>query len=77
MAKKEQMVIVTFRPQAWVNDYAIDVDPKGETKFQVPLSMVIKMSSHDSDVLREHPNCPKWAKEWDGPFECSWDDLSL
>lgn len=25
--------------------------------------------SYDTDALREHPNAPQWAKDWDGPFE--------
>ena len=69
------MATVTFRPQAWVNDYAVDVDAEGPDKFTVPNELVqnMKPNSYESDSLREHSNCPTWAKEWDGPFECDFE----
>jgi len=68
---------VTFRPQAWQNDYAVNVDTEGPTVFYVPATLVEDMptSSYESDTLREHPNCPQWAKDWAGPFECDFDVL--
>lgn len=68
------MAKVVFRPQVWVNDYAVDVDPPGEAVFEVPDDLVRGMEAHsyESDTLREHENCPQWAKEWVGPFECDF-----
>jgi hypothetical protein len=73
--KPEDAVTVTFRPQAWINDYAVDVDPEGPTEFDVPASTImgIKPGSHESDALRDHENCPRWAREWRGPFVCEWE----
>lgn len=73
----KKMVKITFRPQAWINDYAVDVDARGKTTFEVPVEALrgVKPHSCASDNLREHENCPEWAKKWDGPFECEWDTL--
>ena len=62
---------IRFHPQAWVNNYAIEVDPAGETDFEVPDSDVppsMKDNTHESDQLRSHPNAPAWVKDWYGPF---------
>jgi len=69
------MAKVTFRPQAWQNDYAIEVDPEGPTTWQVPDKEVknIKPHSLESDALREHKNAPQWVKDWGGPFECDFE----
>ena len=39
------MTKITFHPQAWSNDYAIDVDPEGPTEFMVPDSEVVGLGS--------------------------------
>lgn len=68
------MVKVQFTPQAWVNDYAIDVDPEGETEFEIPVAdaMIdgrLRKDNHDeTDVLKDHPNAPRWIKQFAGPF---------
>jgi hypothetical protein len=63
------MAKVTFHPQAWINDYATDVDPEGPTEFEVADEEVVglKDDSFESDVLREHANAPKWIRDWTGP----------
>ncbi len=51
------MAIAIFHPQAWVNDYAIDVDPLGEVSFDVgDVAENIRDNSHESDDLRSHEN---------------------
>ena len=64
------MATVVFHPQAWVNDYAVSVDPEGETRFGVEDSAVVGLESDSdrSDRLQRHPNAPEWIKAWDGPF---------
>jgi hypothetical protein len=69
-------VTVRFRPQAWVRDHAVEVDPHGPVTFTVPAAdarngsdVWLEDCSYDSDRLREHPNAPAWIRDWQGPFE--------
>jgi len=58
-----------FHPQAWVNDYAITVDPEGEVEWEVGEEAAsLTDDSYESDDLRFHPNAPDWVKDWSGPF---------
>lgn len=60
---------VRFHPQAWVNDYAIEVDPQGETDFEVgDVPDDVEDDTHASDALRTHDNAPEWVRDWTGPF---------
>lgn len=63
-----------FRPQAWINNYATDVDPEGETHWQItdddarqalPEATAI---GADLDYLKGHANAPEWVRNWHGPF---------
>lgn len=63
------MAIARFHPQAWINDYATEVDAEGSTEWEVgvvPDDMLD--DGYDSDDLRSHANAPSWAKDWSGPF---------
>jgi hypothetical protein len=68
------MVTITFRPQAWIDDYAVDCDPEGETTFEVEEEILRGLEPHtyEADELREHKNAPQWVKDWPGPFEVEW-----
>ena len=60
---------VRFHPQAWVNDWAIDVDPQGETEWEVgEISDDLEDNTYESDDLRFHENAPRWVHNWAGPF---------
>jgi hypothetical protein len=70
--------VAHFHPQAWVNDYAVDVDPQGPTTWDVT-DYIVKLepklraktlagNTYESDALRELPNAPRWTAEWSGPF---------
>jgi len=67
----------TFTPQAWVRDYAIDVDPEGPTEWVTEFegltheqAEAILETGHDNfDLLKEDPAAPMWVREWSGPFE--------
>jgi len=72
-----QRIIARFVPQAWVGGNAINVDPEGETEFDVTdhvLSMpredalALRNDSYESDDLRDLPTAPEWARSWPGPF---------
>jgi hypothetical protein len=66
------MATATFHPQAWINDYAIDVDAEGETTWMVDDSaLALTADSYESDELRFADNAPQWVKDWSGPFYVS------
>jgi len=75
------MISATFHPQAWQSDYAIDVDPEGETSWTVSPAFLAELqaklknparlledSTDESDYLREDPAAPAWVRDWHGPF---------
>ncbi|MBS0503169.1 MAG: hypothetical protein JSS55_05065 [Proteobacteria bacterium] len=63
------MTLVRFYPQAWVNDYAMAVDPEGETLWDVgDVAAGLKSNSDETDGFRDHPNAPDWVREWRGPY---------
>ena len=58
-----------FQPQAWLNNYAIDVDPEGETEFSVEWNGPLPDdNSYESDSMRFLNGAPDWVREWSGPF---------
>ncbi len=68
-----------FDPQAWVNDYAVSVDPEGEQTWDCTA-----FASDDTDytarvlgnwdgldrddVFIGDPAAPEWVRNWHGPF---------
>jgi hypothetical protein len=68
-------VRVRFTPQAWIKDYAYDIDPEGETVFEIPIADAMingrlrKNNDYETDALKSHPNAPEWIREFRGPFE--------
>lgn len=69
---------VEFYPQAWVNDYPIEVDPEGETLFQVDVKHLEQYSAdarkYELEPYLNLPQLPEWIREWRGPF---WFDIRL
>ena len=58
-----------FHPQAWLNDYAIEVDALGPTTWEVgDVPDDMEDDSYPSDDLRFHANAPAWVQDWSGPF---------
>lgn len=72
------MVEVEFTPQAWINDYATEVDAQGDTTFDVPLSSKLFLpdergqlpedDQYETDDLTRAENAPEWISDWGGPF---------
>ena len=71
-------VNLRFRPQAWVNDYAISVDPEHPDTWDVPLAMLLKRfpteqdwndHHNDRDDMRFEGTASQWVRDWSGPFE--------
>lgn len=71
-------LIATFTPQAWINKNAIEVDPLGETTWDVTEHLkglsredrlaATETDSYASDALRDLDDAPEWASNWGGPF---------
>ncbi|MGK3995003.1 hypothetical protein [Sorangium sp. So ce1024] len=73
----EKKVIARFQPQAWINNYAVDVDPEGAVEFDVTAdiermgrdeALALKDNSDDSDMLAKSASAPEWIRSWTGPF---------
>lgn len=67
---------VRFEPQAWVNDYAIEVDAQGETDWFVSVDtaadiVAVLERGRDLDFVKSDPYTPAWIREFQGPFEIS------
>lgn len=65
-----------FHPQVWINDYAYDADPEGDTKWTLSLEDAVWVyenldDASDLDQLRTSTTSkvPKWIYDWGGPFE--------
>jgi len=70
-------ITARFHPQAWVNDWAMAVDPQGETEWDVTHEVVamgreaataMRDDDYATDYLRESANAPAWVRDWSGPF---------
>lgn len=83
-----EVVTLHFVPEAWVNDYAIVVDPGGECAWTVPRKFFLeKFSSEDDwnechqvrDDMRFEGTAPAWVRAWTGPFqvELAYDPASV
>jgi hypothetical protein len=77
-----RVVTAHFRPEAWVRDNAIPVDPEGPTRWEVSPAYLAKLvaehgdevlyeAGYESDELRYDPAAPEWIREWSGPFSVS------
>lgn len=73
-------IILTFIPQVWMNNYAITVDPQGETQWQPSPEWTARMfemhgdaalesMTYESDEWRQDEAAPEWVRDWSGPFE--------
>ena len=63
---------VAFHPQAWIRDEATDVDPEGDTTFEVSYE---HLEQYGEDALTYElepyvglPQLPDWIREWRAPF---------
>lgn len=67
----------TFTPQSWISDYAVDVDPEGESTWTVgadhtgDAARIVAADADgldNDDVLKGDPAAPAWVRDWSGPF---------
>lgn len=66
--------IAEFKPQAWIDDDAVEVDAEGDRTWEIDSLTqqqieALGLDSETRDNLRFHPNAPQWVRDWDGPFE--------
>lgn len=76
----------TFTPQAWIRDYAVDVDAEGETTWTVSAGFVADAARivtadpdfglDSDDVLKSDPDAPAWARDWHGPFSITVEQVT-
>lgn len=76
-------ILASITPQAWSGDNAIEVDPEGETTWDVTEEVTalgrdaaLKIADHRdaSDHLTRSKNAPDWVKAWNGPFYVEVED---
>lgn len=76
-------ILAHFTPEAWVNDYAIEVDAQGDREWDAT-SAALALKADDLDALlagigrwdevtdfedlKDEPNAPEWVRNWHGPF---------
>jgi hypothetical protein len=68
------MTTARFQPQAWVNDYAIDVDLEGPEEWEISAEYAADLPTSDDhhddlDWLKGDPAAPAWVRNHSGPFE--------
>lgn len=72
---------VTFHPQAWLNDNAIDVDPQGDTVFYVTQAHLEQFTpdqlKYEVEPYEKLPQLPEWIREWQGTFYFEVGEPSL
>ena len=73
---KKRVIEIKFVPQAWIDDYAVDVDPEGPDTWDVT-TYVTAMSQEQAFALRDNQdesepmlrfNAPEWVINWQGPY---------
>jgi hypothetical protein len=77
-------VTAKFRPQRWIDEMALTVEPDGKQTFNVPLSDALTADgelvddySRGSDALKRHDNAPLWVRNWDGPYAVTIEEVCL
>ncbi len=77
-SSSSEIVTLQFRPQAWVNDYAVSVDIEHPDRWTVPLPLLLERfpteqdwrdRDEDRDQMRHEGDSPTWLRDWTGPFE--------
>ena len=61
-----------IRPQAWVHDNAMEVDPEGESEWRLDADE-LDPDAWDNDYLLGSRHAPDWVRDWSGPFEIYLD----
>ena len=73
-----EKVTLTFHPQVCTgrkNDIVIPALTRSDVSWEVDACHVenIEEGTYEADNLRNLPETPKWIRDWDGPFEITWN----
>lgn len=68
IALSDCAVTADFLAQAWVHDWALAVDPEGDTSWTIDPDE-IDPRQRDFDYLQNSRHAPAWVRNWNGPFE--------
>lgn len=76
--------IARFVPQAWIRNYAVEIDPRGNAEWDCPVAfdslapdyraaLIAEMDEERealdvNDALRDDPDAPEWVRAHNGPF---------
>ncbi|MBE0562561.1 MAG: hypothetical protein IH622_17285 [Ochrobactrum anthropi] len=80
---EDRRVTLTFMPQIWRHDQAIEVDVSEPKDWTVALSLLLERFPTEAewdanaqirDDLRHEGDAPQWIRDWPGPFEVRLDD---
>lgn len=85
---KPFVISITFTPEQWQNDYAVAIEPMGDTVFdathlfltdflQEAMATDMNAATEYGDRFLESHNTPEWMKDHSGPFTCSWNELDV
>ena len=93
MIDEEQGLVVTFIPQVWIDDYAMEIKPSGDTswgittrEFEELTGLVLSnysdpqdldLETNEGDTLQHSSNAPEWVKEHTGPFRILCEEITL
>lgn len=74
----QQKYIAKFTAQAWIGDYAQEIEPHGPDAWDCSAYMLaLTPEQHEaalipddygSDNVRDDPAAPEWVRQWAGPF---------
>jgi hypothetical protein len=69
--KAEPNALVTFTPEAWADDYIIEVDPEGITSWldHVEPTLIGESNTEATEYLQLSELAPEWVRKWSGPFQ--------
>lgn len=78
-------MIAEFHPQAWINDYAVEIDHAGPNEWDCSTAFAAMPDAYraellaeiekdgealdDRDWLKDDPDAPEWVREHQGPFD--------
>lgn len=68
-----------FRPQAWIDDYAYNIDLSDfpdPNWWEMDVTVLPRANSYESDALRERPEAPEWVRTYRGPFEVDFEEIA-
>lgn len=80
IAKFYPPIMASFTPQVWFRDNALEVDPQGETTYDVTVDLIAYalqdgcetleeyLDGTDNDEFREANEAPEWVYDWTEPF---------